>query len=66
MVFTSLLGLAFVWLPVWGIHSLALPRGLMRGSVADVRWIWLIRFIDLVAWFDRPWILWCSWEWLGY
>jgi hypothetical protein len=36
MVFPPLMGLAFVWLPVWVIHSLAWLRGLMGDSVADV------------------------------
>jgi len=30
------MGLVFVWLLVWVIHSLAWLRGLMDGSVADV------------------------------
>ena len=36
IVFTSLLGLPFVCLLVWVVHSVALLRGLTGGSVADV------------------------------
>ena len=41
------MGLAFVWLLVWVIHSLAWLRGLMCGSVADVGLGW---FSSLIWW----------------
>ena len=41
------MGLAFVWLLVWVIHSLAWLRGLMGGSVADVGLGW---FSSLIWW----------------
>jgi hypothetical protein len=53
MVSTSLLGLPFVCLPVWVVHSLALLRGLMGCSVADVG----LDSVDWCRWRSYGWLL---------